>query len=127
MASPGSASSETIDVAIVGAGFSGLYMLHKLRGLGISAKVFEAGSGVGGTWFWNRYPGARVDIESHEYSYSFSEELEKEWAWSEKYAPQAELLKYLNHVAVRFDLEHGEELSEIHDSPVLSDRPGARH
>ena len=104
MPSSGSTSSETIDVAIVGAGFSGLYMLHKLRGLGFSARVFEAGSGVGGTWFWNRYPGARVDIESQEYSYSFSEELEKEWTWSEKYAPQAELLKYLNHVADRFDL-----------------------
>ncbi len=97
-------SPQAIDVVIVGAGFSGLYMLHKMRGLGLSAKVFEAGSGVGGTWFWNRYPGARVDIESQEYSYSFSEELEKEWKWSEKYAPQPELLKYLNHVADRFDL-----------------------
>lgn len=104
MPASGPATSEAIDVVIVGAGFSGLYMLHKLRGLGFTAKVFEAGSGVGGTWFWNRYPGARVDIESQEYSYSFSEELEKEWRWSEKYAPQPELLKYLNHVADRFEL-----------------------
>jgi cyclohexanone monooxygenase len=95
---------EPLDIAIVGAGFSGLYMLHKARAMGLSARVFEAGSGVGGTWFWNRYPGARVDIESHEYSYSFSEELEHEWKWSERYAAQPELLRYLNHVADRFDL-----------------------
>ncbi|MFT3725435.1 MAG: NAD(P)/FAD-dependent oxidoreductase [Hyphomonadaceae bacterium] len=94
----------SIDIAIVGAGFSGLYMLHKARGLGLSAHTFEAGDGVGGTWFWNRYPGARVDVESHEYSYSFSPELENEWEWSERYAAQPELLRYLNHVADRFDL-----------------------
>ncbi len=93
-----------LDVVIVGAGFSGLYMMHKMRGLGFSARVYEAGSGVGGTWYWNRYPGARVDIESQEYSYSFSPELEDEWVWSERYAAQPELLKYLNHVADRFDL-----------------------
>ncbi len=98
------ASSETVDVVIVGAGFAGLYMLHKLRSLGVTARVFEAGGGVGGTWYWNRYPGARVDIESQEYSYSFSPELEQEWEWTERYAPQEELLKYLNHVADRFDL-----------------------
>jgi len=92
------------DVAIVGAGFSGLYLLHKMRALGLTARVYEAGGGVGGTWYWNRYPGARVDIVSHEYSYSFSPELEDDWAWSERYATQPELLKYLNHVADRFDL-----------------------
>lgn len=92
------------DMVIVGAGFAGLYMLHKARGMGLSAVVFEAGDGVGGTWFWNRYPGARVDIESHEYSYSFSPELEQDWQWSERYAAQPELLRYLNHVADRFDL-----------------------
>lgn len=96
--------AETLDIVIVGAGFSGLYMLHKARGLGLSARVFEAADGVGGTWYWNRYPGARVDVESHEYSYSFSEELEHEWKWSERYAAQPELLRYLNHVADRFDL-----------------------
>ena len=94
----------TLDVVIVGAGFSGLYMMHKMRGLGFSAHVYEAGSGVGGTWYWNRYPGARVDIESQEYSYSFSPELEDEWIWSERYAAQPELLQYLNYVADRFDL-----------------------
>jgi cyclohexanone monooxygenase len=98
------AAADAVDVVIVGAGFSGLYMLHKLRGLGLTARVFEAGAEVGGTWYWNRYPGARVDIESQEYSYSFSEDLENDWSWSERYASQPELLKYLNHVADRFDL-----------------------
>ncbi|MDH4386966.1 MAG: NAD(P)/FAD-dependent oxidoreductase [Caulobacter sp.] len=92
------------DVVIVGAGFSGMYLLHRMRGLGLSARVFEAGAGVGGTWYWNRYPGARVDVESQEYSYSFSEELQDEWLWTERYAAQPELLDYLNHVADRFDL-----------------------
>jgi cyclohexanone monooxygenase len=97
-------ATETLDVVVVGAGFAGLYMLHRLRGQGLAVRVFEAGPSVGGTWYWNRYPGARVDIESQEYSYSFSEELEKEWVWSERYAAQPELLRYLNHVADRFDL-----------------------
>ena len=96
---------------VIGAGFSGLYMLHKLRGQGLSARVFEAGHGIGGTWFWNRYPGARVDIESQEYSYSFSEELEDEWQWTERYSAQPELLRYLNHVADRFDLRQDIQLS----------------
>src|SRR5271166_3853261 len=93
------------DAIIVGAGFAGLYTLHRLRGLGFSARVYEAGSGVGGTWFWNRYPGARCDVESKEYSYSFSEDLEREWQWTERYATQPEILRYLNHVADRFDLK----------------------
>jgi cyclohexanone monooxygenase len=92
------------DVLIVGAGFSGLYMLHKLREAGFDAHVIEAGSGVGGTWYWNRYPGARCDVPSIEYSYSFSPELESEWRWSERYAAQPEILRYLEHVAERFDL-----------------------
>ena len=92
------------DAVIVGAGFAGMYMLHRLRGLGFSARVFEAGSGVGGTWYWNRYPGARCDVESMQYSFSFSEEMDQEWDWSEKYAPQPEILSYANHVADRFNL-----------------------
>src|SRR6185369_8520425 len=92
------------DAVVVGAGFAGLYMLHRLRGLGFSARVFEAGDGVGGTWYWNRYPGARCDVESIQYSFSFSEELDQEWDWSEKYSPQPEILRYANHVADRFDL-----------------------
>jgi cyclohexanone monooxygenase len=94
----------TFDAVIVGAGFAGMYMLHRLRGLGFTARVFEAGSGVGGTWFWNRYPVARCDLESMQYSFSFSSELDQQWDWSEKYAPQPEILAYANHVADRFDL-----------------------
>jgi cyclohexanone monooxygenase len=92
------------DAVVVGAGFAGMYMLHRLRSIGFSARVFEAGGGVGGTWYWNRYPGARCDVESMQYSFSFSEELDQEWSWSEKYAPQAEILGYADHVADRFDL-----------------------
>jgi cyclohexanone monooxygenase len=92
------------DAVVVGAGFAGMYMLHRLRGLGFSVRVFEAGGGVGGTWYWNRYPGARCDVESMQYSFSFSERLDQEWNWSEKYAPQPEILSYANHVADRFDL-----------------------
>ncbi|MES2509878.1 MAG: NAD(P)/FAD-dependent oxidoreductase [Pseudomonadota bacterium] len=92
------------DAVIVGAGFAGLYMLYRLRKLGMKVKVFEAGDNVGGTWYWNRYPGARCDVESMEYSYSFSEELQQEWHWSERYATQPEILKYIHHVADRFDL-----------------------
>src|SRR3979409_937696 len=92
------------DAVIVGAGFAGMYMLHRLRGLGFTARVYEAGGGVGGTWYWNRYPGARCDVESMQYSFSFSEALDQQWNWSEKYAPQPEILSYANHVADRFDL-----------------------
>src|SRR5579872_1067876 len=92
------------DVVVVGAGFAGMYMLHRLRGLGFSVRVYEQGSDVGGTWYWNRYPGARCDVESMQYSYSFSEELQQEWNWSERYAPQPEILKYARHVADRFGL-----------------------
>jgi cyclohexanone monooxygenase len=92
------------DAVVVGAGFAGMYMLHRLRSIGLNARVFEAGGGVGGTWYWNRYPGARCDVESMQYSFSFSEELDQEWSWSEKYSPQPEILAYANHIADRFDL-----------------------
>jgi cyclohexanone monooxygenase len=95
---------QRFDVVVVGAGFSGLYMLHKLRQSGYSVRVLEAGSGVGGTWYWNRYPGARCDVESIEYSYSFDEDLQREWEWTERYPAQPEILRYLEHVADRFDL-----------------------
>jgi cyclohexanone monooxygenase len=97
-------AGESYDAIIVGAGFAGLYMLHRLRGLGLSVRVYEQGGDVGGTWYWNRYPGARCDVESMQYSYSFSDELQQDWDWSERYAPQPEILKYANHVADRFDL-----------------------
>ncbi len=102
---------QQLDAVVVGAGFAGLYMLHKLRGLGFSTRVFEAGDGVGGTWYWNRYPGARCDVESMDYSYSFSDELQQEWTWTERYAAQPEILKYINHVADRFDLRRDVQLS----------------
>jgi cation diffusion facilitator CzcD-associated flavoprotein CzcO len=92
------------DAIIIGAGVSGLYQLHRLRGLGLSARVFEAGDDVGGAWYWNRYPGARFDSESYSYGYSFSDELLEEWSWSEHFAAQPETLRYLQHVADRFDL-----------------------
>src|SRR4029453_10513048 len=100
-----SVKARDVDAVIVGAGFAGLYMLHRLRGLGFSARVFERGKGVGGTWYWNRYPGARCDVESMDYSFSFSPELEQDWEWTERYASQPEILKYANHVADRFDLK----------------------
>ena len=109
------------DAVVVGAGFAGLYMLHKLREKGHSARVFEAGSGVGGTWFWNRYPGARCDVESLDYSYSFSEELEQEWVWSERYPAQPEILRYLNHVADRFDLRKDIQLETRVTSAIFDD------
>lgn len=92
------------DAVVIGAGVSGLYALYKLRELGLSARVLEAGSGVGGTWYWNRYPGARFDSESYSYQYSFSPELIEDWDWSEQFAGQPEIERYLNHVADRFDL-----------------------
>lgn len=97
-------SIEDSDVIIVGAGISGLYMLYRMRALGLSAQVIEAGGGVGGTWYWNRYPGARCDTDTIEYSYSFDEDLQQEWEWPERYPTQPEILNYLNHVADRFEL-----------------------
>ena len=105
------ATDPDFDAVIVGAGLAGLYMLHRLRGLGFSARVYEAGGGVGGTWYWNRYPGARCDVESMDYSYSFSEELQQEWRWTERYASQPEILRYVEHVADRFDLRRDVRLA----------------
>ena len=96
--------AEQYDAIVIGAGIAGMYQLIKLRELGCSVRVFETGDGVGGTWYWNRYPGARFDSESYSYGYSFSEELLQEWEWSEHFSPQSETLRYLNHVADKFDL-----------------------
>ena len=94
-----------LDAVIIGAGFSGMYQLHTLRnGLGLSVRVLEAADDVGGTWYWNRYPGARCDSESHSYCYYFSDELLTEWEWSERYPEQPEIMRYLNFVADRLDL-----------------------
>ena len=92
------------DAVIVGTGIAGMYMLYRLRELGLSTRVIEKASDVGGTWYWNRYPGARCDTDTMEYSYSFCEELQQEWEWSTRYPTQPEILHYLNHVADRFDL-----------------------
>src|ERR1041385_2124565 len=96
--------SDVVDVVVVGAGFAGLYLIHRLRGLGLSVRAFETGDDVGGTWYWNRYPGARCDIQTVDYSYSFDPELETAWKWSEKYATQPEILRYLGFVADRYEL-----------------------
>jgi cyclohexanone monooxygenase len=101
---PVSSNKGQLDVAIVGGGLAGLYSIYRLRGRGLRVRAYEAGSGVGGTWFWNRYPGARCDVESLEYSYSFCNELQQEWQWPERYGTQPEILRYINHVAERFDL-----------------------
>ncbi len=95
----------SLDVVVVGAGFAGIYMLHRMRQIGLETRVIEAGTGVGGTWHWNRYPGARCDIPSMQYSYQFSDELQQEWEWTEKYATQGEILTYAEHVVERFDLK----------------------
>src|SRR3954447_4887573 len=100
-----SAAQDVRDAIVVGAGFAGLYAVHVLRDdLGLDVIAFDAAGDVGGTWYWNRYPGARVDIESVNYSYSFDEDLQQEWHWSERFCAQPEILAYLNHVADRFDL-----------------------
>jgi cation diffusion facilitator CzcD-associated flavoprotein CzcO len=113
--------ARSYDAVIVGAGFAGMYMLYKLRELGFSAHVIEAAGGVGGTWYWNRYPGARCDVESLNYSYSFSPELEQEWTWSERYSPQPEILAYANHVADRFDLRKDIEFGTKVEKAVWDD------
>ena len=92
------------DVIVVGAGVGGLYAIYRLRNLGLKVRAFEAGDGVGGTWFWNRYPGCRCDVESMEYSYSLDDALQQEWEWPERYGTQPEILRYIDHVAARFDL-----------------------
>ena len=107
---PGTNGTAVVDAVIVGGGFSGLYMLHRLRTLGLHVRAFEAGGDIGGTWFWNRYPGARCDVESMEYSYSFDPELQQEWQWSERYPSQPEILRYINHVADKYNLRRDVQL-----------------
>jgi len=96
--------SNDVDVVIVGAGFAGMYQLYRMREAGFDAVVLETADDVGGTWYWNRYPGARCDVESMEYSYQFSDELQQEWHWTERFAAQPEILRYAEHVADRFGL-----------------------
>ena len=110
-ASAAGRTSPDFDVVVVGAGFAGLYALYKFRKLGLRVRAFEAGSGIGGTWFWNRYPGARCDVDSVEYSYSFSDELQQAWSWPERFSAQGDILRYINHVADRFDLRRDIQLN----------------
>ena len=101
---------KVLDSVVIGAGFAGLRALHSLREMGLSVAVLEAADGIGGVWYANGYPGARCDVESFDYSYRFSLELEQEWRWSERYATQPEILRYINHVADRFDLRRDIQL-----------------
>jgi cation diffusion facilitator CzcD-associated flavoprotein CzcO len=112
------------DVIVIGAGMSGMYQLHRLRGLGLRARVFEAGHGVGGTWYWNRYPGARFDSESWTYGYSFSEAILREWEWSEHFAAQPETLRYCNFVADTLDLRRDIEFGARIGAAIYDDRAG---
>jgi cyclohexanone monooxygenase len=120
----GGAPAREVDVVVVGAGIAGLYALKRLRDEGLGVQVFEAASDVGGTWWWNRYPGARCDIESMDYSYSFSPELEQEWTWTERYATQPEILRYVNHVADRFDLRRQIQFDTRVTSATWDDEAG---
>ncbi len=111
----------TYDAVIVGAGFSGMYMLIRLRKLGLTARIYDTATDVGGTWYWNRYPGARCDVESMQYSYSFSSELQQEWKWSEKFSAQPEILNYARHVAERFDLRRDMQFETTITSAVFDE------
>ena len=115
------AKPDAFDAIVVGAGFAGLYALYRLRGMGLHVRVLEAGKGIGGTWFWNRYPGARCDVESLEYSYSFSDGLQQDWDWPERFSPQADILAYINHVADRFDLRRDIQVESRVVSAVFDD------
>jgi cyclohexanone monooxygenase len=121
---PSARGQTDVDVAVVGAGFAGLYMLYRLRGMGFSVTVLEAGHDVGGTWYWNRYPGARCDIESMQYSYQFSDRLQQEWDWSERYATQPEILRYANHVADRFDLRRDIRFDTAVQAAIFDEEQG---
>ncbi|MGD9604460.1 MAG: flavin-containing monooxygenase, partial [Gammaproteobacteria bacterium] len=119
---PSPAPQPHFDVVIVGAGFAGMYMQHRVQQRGLSVRLFEAGKDVGGTWYWNRYPGARVDVESVEYSYTFDEALQQEWSWSERYAAQPELLEYARHVSERFDLRRNMQFETRVTAAVYDER-----
>ncbi len=117
-------AAEHLDVIIVGAGISGMYMLHRMRALGLAARVIEMAADVGGTWYWNRYPGARCDTDTIEYSYSFDEDLQQEWDWPQRYPTQPEILEYLNHVAERFDLRRDISFNTRVESAVFDETAG---
>ena len=113
--------STTFDVVVVGAGLGGLYALYRMRELGLSTRVLEAGNDVGGTWYWNRYPGCRCDVESLEYSYSFDDQLQQDWSWPERYSTQPQILKYIEHVADRFDLRRDVDFNTRVDKALFDE------
>ena len=119
-----SATAPDFDAVVVGAGFAGLYMLHQLREIGLRVRVLERGGGVGGTWYWNRYPGARCDTDSVEYSYQFSDSLQQEWRWTERFATQPEILRYLEHVADCFDLRRDIQFGTTVSEALFDERAG---
>ncbi len=118
------AAHNVFDVIVIGDGFAGLYKLHRLRGLGLSARVFEQGDGGGGAWFWKRYSGVRCDVESLQYSYSFSEDLDREWTWAERFATQPESLRYINCVAYKFDLRKDVQFDTRVEALIFRDGAG---
>jgi cyclohexanone monooxygenase len=120
-------NNSTFDVVVVGAGFAGMYLLHRLRGQGLNVRVLEAGADVGGTWYWNRYPGARCDIESMQYSYQFDPELQEEWHWNERYSPQPQILEYAQHVAERYDLRRDIQFNARVSSQQFDEGAGVWH
>src|SRR4029079_14797759 len=115
------------DAVVAGAGFAGMFLAYKLRDLGLQFRVYEVGDDVGGTWYWNRYPGARCDVESLEYSYQFSDELQQEWEWTERYAGQPEILRYANHVVDRFALRDAIQCNTRVPSAELDEATGRWH
>src|SRR6201989_2321858 len=122
-ASDAGGKAQQVDVAVVGAGFSGLYLLHRLHKAGLTAVALEEAGDVGATWYWNRYPGARCDIQTIDYSYTFDPELENAWTWSEKYATQPEILRYLGFVADRYDLRRDIRFGTKVTSATWDDKP----
>jgi len=121
---PSSNAASACDVVVVGAGFAGLYQVHRLTKAGYKVRAFDKAPGVGGTWYWNRYPGARCDIESLTYSYSFDSDLQREWKWPQRYAEQPDLLRYIEHVADRFDLRKHYSFSTSVESAVFDESDG---
>lgn len=116
--------NNTCDALVVGAGFAGLYSVHRLRALGLSVQAVEAAPDVGGVWFWNRYPGARCDVESMQYSFGFDDDLQQDWVWTERFAAQPEILRYLNHVADRFDLRSAFSFSTRVTAAIFDEAQG---